>query len=459
MDILYKFRKSTILFLKVLSVLSAMAVFANTWEQSYKSASFYMKGNYVVLAVYVLMLAVFLSVFGAMKYGTARLHDITYSTCLSLFFVDFFTYFEFCLIAREMLSPVGMIVALILQCLFAVVYCYCINSTFYMVNRVKKVIVVSSGSESARLFTRKMRAIENRYAIDRGVSPEKGFEAVMSAVKDYDAVLVCDDFDKNLRDDIIKRCYSMGKKVYIQPATTDIVISDSYKLQISDAPLLVCKTRGLTKEQKLVKRFFDIIISLIGIIISSPIMAAVAIAIKLNDGGPVLFKQNRVTENGKIFNVLKFRSMVVDADKDGAKKATVGDDRITAVGKVIRPFRLDELPQLFNVLSGSMSLVGPRPERTENVHEYTAEHPEFILRNRVKGGLTGYAQVYGKYNTSPIDKLHLDLMYIENYSLRLDLKLLIMTFKILFIKESTEGFDESANKNVEKPCKTEDKGE
>ncbi len=448
MEILYKFRKSIILFLKLLSVLTSMSVFMNVWESGYTSASFYMKGNYVVVVVYAAMLAVFMSVFGAMKYGTARLHDITYSTCLSFAFVDFFTYFEFCLIARKMLSPWAMLTALVVQCLLSVVYCYCINSVYYMINSVKNVIVVSTGSESARLFTRKMRAIEKRYSVERGISPDKGIDAVIAAVKEHDAVLVCNDFDKNLRDEIIKYCYSIGKKVYVQPDTADIIVRDSYILQISDAPLFVCKTRGLTKEQKLLKRFFDIVISLTGIIISSPIMAGVALAIKLIDGGPVFFKQNRVTENGKIFNVLKFRSMIVDADKNGAKKATVGDDRITAVGKIIRPLRLDELPQLFNILFGSMSLVGPRPERTENVHEYASKHPEFMLRHKVKGGLTGYAQVYGKYNTTPLDKLHLDLMYIENYSLLLDLKLIVMTFKILFVKESTEGFDESANAKI-----------
>lgn len=160
----------------------------------------------------------------------------------------------------------------------------------------------------------------------------------------------------------------------------------------------------------------------------------------------MLFKQNRVTKDGKIFNVLKFRSMVVDAEKDGAQKAVNDDDRITPVGKIIRPCRLDELPQLFNVLRGDMSLVGPRPERVENVYDYVHKYPDFDLRHRVKGGLTGYAQVYGKYNTSPEDKLKLDLIYIEQYSIFMDMKLLLMTVKILFMKESTEGFDENAPK-------------
>lgn len=460
MNLLHKFRKSIVFFLQALTVLSVLAVFLNSWDKYYAAASFEFKGNYVVIVVYFFMIMVFMSVFGAFKYGTARLHDLIYSTCLATIGTNFFTYFELCLVARNMLSPLGMIIATVIQFVFIFVFCYCTNSVYYLVNRVKNILAITDGSENSAKFIKKMQRIENRYRIERGISPEKGLDAIKAAVTEYDAVLICDDFDKTLQDEVVRYCYSIGKKIYVQPSTTDIILSDSYKAQIFDSPVLVCKTRGLTNEQKAIKRLFDIIVSLVGVVIASPIMAAVAIAIKLNDGGPVIFKQNRVTENGKIFNVYKFRSMIVDADKDGAKKAVNDDDRITAVGKVIRPLRLDELPQLFNILFGSMSLVGPRPERTENVHEYTNEYPEFALRHRVKGGLTGYAQVYGKYNTSPIDKLHMDLMYIENYSIWLDLKLIVMTVKILFIKESTEGFDESANANVKKPEITEnDNGE
>ena len=173
-------------------------------------------------------------------------------------------------------------------------------------------------------------------------------------------------------------------------------------------------------------------------------MLFVALSIKLCDGGPILFKQNRITKNGEIFNVLKFRSMIVNADKYGGRTASEQDKRITAVGRVIRPLRIDELPQLFNILFGSMSFVGPRPERIENVYEYTSRYPDFNLRHRVKAGLTGYAQIYGKYNTSPEDKLKMDLMYIERYSLLMDIRLVLMTIKILFMRESTEGFKDGA---------------
>ena len=169
-------------------------------------------------------------------------------------------------------------------------------------------------------------------------------------------------------------------------------------------------------------------------------MAATALAIKLQDGGPAVYKQKRLTIEGRKFYVYKFRSMRVDAEKDGvARLACDGDSRVTPVGQFIRKVRLDELPQLFNILKGDMSIVGPRPERPEIARQYEAEIPEFRYRLRVKAGLTGYAQIFGKYNTTPYDKLKLDLHYIQNYSLMLDVKLIIQTVKILFMRESTEG--------------------
>ena len=251
--------------------------------------------------------------------------------------------------------------------------------------------------------------------------------------------------DKNLQKQIISYCYTKEKRTYLLPDTTDIIINNSYNIQIADTPVLMSQNRGLTLEQQLIKRILDIFISAFALVITLPITLVCAIAIKIDDGGPVFYRQNRVTKDGKIFNIIKFRSMRTDAEKDGARKAVDNDDRITRVGKVIRAFRIDELPQLLNILFGDMSIVGPRPERIENVFEYSQMYPEFELRHKVKAGLTGLAQLYGKYNTRPEDKLHMDLTYIEDYSLLLDLKLVILTFKILFMKESTEGFEKEAN--------------
>ena len=210
-----------------------------------------------------------------------------------------------------------------------------------------------------------------------------------------------------------------------------------------DTPLLMSRNTGLTVEQRAVKRAVDIIISLIAFIPAAPIMALVALCIKLDDGGSVFYKQKRLTKGGKEFFVYKFRSMREDAEKDGvARLAGENDDRITRVGHIIRAIRFDELPQLINILRGDMSIVGPRPERPEIAEDYEKEIPEFAYRLKAKAGLTGYAQVYGKYNTTAYDKLKLDLMYIQNYSLRLDFEIMFKTVQILFMKESTEGVED-----------------
>ena len=187
----------------------------------------------------------------------------------------------------------------------------------------------------------------------------------------------------------------------------------------------------------------DIVISLIGIVIASPFMLVIVLAIKLYDHGPILYKQERLTKDGQPFMIYKFRSMTVHSEDAGARLAAKGDARVTPVGRVIRAIHFDELPQLFNILKGEMSVVGPRPERQIIADQYTEEIPEFVLRLKVKAGLTGYAQVYGKYNTTPYDKLKLDLTYIENYSVWMDIKILFLTFKILFVRENTEGVDEN----------------
>ena len=199
----------------------------------------------------------------------------------------------------------------------------------------------------------------------------------------------------------------------------------------------------LTMDQRFFKRMIDLVCALILAIITSPIMLITAIIVKLYDGGPVLYKQVRVTRDDKEFKIMKFRSMRVDAEKDGvARLASKNDDRITPIGKFIRKVRIDELPQLFNIIKGEMSFIGPRPERPEIIKQYLEEMPEFAYRTKVKAGLAGYAQVYGKYNTTPYDKLKLDLTYIENYTLWMDIKLMLLTLKILFSPESTEGVDE-----------------
>ena len=204
---------------------------------------------------------------------------------------------------------------------------------------------------------------------------------------------------------------------------------------------MLSRNHGLTIEQRFIKRAMDIVLSLIAIVISSPVLLFIGLCIKLYDKGPVFYTQERLTRGGEVFQIIKFRSMRMDSERDGAQLARKDDDRITPVGRIIRQTHFDELPQIFNILKGEMSFVGPRPERESIAREYETVIPEFSFRLKVKAGLTGYAQIYGKYNTTPYDKLKLDLTYIENYSFWMDLKLMLMTFKIIFQKENTEGID------------------
>ena len=206
-----------------------------------------------------------------------------------------------------------------------------------------------------------------------------------------------------------------------------------------DTPLLLSRNCGLTVEKQAVKRAFDLICSLVMLVVLSPLFLVIALLIKLYDGGPVFYRQDRLTKDGKVFQVYKFRSMRVDSEKDGARLAMKGDSRVTPVGKVLRNIHFDELPQLLNIIKGDMSLVGPRPERPEIAAQYQEEMPSFVLRLQVKAGLTGFAQIYGRYNSTPYDKLQMDLMYINKMSVAEDLKLMFATVKVLFMKESTSG--------------------
>jgi exopolysaccharide biosynthesis polyprenyl glycosylphosphotransferase len=450
MKLLMKLRK-TVMFLIKFFIIAAMALgFLNVWYNYYGDTIYPGNGNYVVLASYLFLLIVFSELYGAFKVGVNRLHEVTYSLCLAAIFTNVIMYMELSLIARRMIEILPYLGGFVYQIVVAIIGCYCANLIYFKIYPARRMIAIFADDEEGTAIIRKVSKIPDRFNIEKGVSVNRSsVDEIKALIDTFEAVLLC-DIEKDKKTELLRYCYARSKRTYVLPSSADVIIRNSDQIQIFDTPIMMCRNRGLRLEQEFVKRALDLFVAVVGIIVSSPIMLIVALAIKLYDHGPVFFKQNRVTKDGKIFNVLKFRSMIVDADKDGAKKAENDDDRITPVGKIIRPFRLDELPQFFNILFGDMSLVGPRPERVENVYEYTQKYPDFNLRHRVKGGLTGYAQIYGKYNTSPEDKLKMDLIYIEQYSIFLDFKLILMTIKILFMKESTEGFDAKANAHLTK---------
>lgn len=256
-----------------------------------------------------------------------------------------------------------------------------------------------------------------------------------------DLVFIC-GVSNNRRNEVIKYCIENNINVFIKPEISDIIIAGTKNKYMGNKPVLICKRAIPSYTYLFLKRFMDILISLIGVACSIPVLIVIPLIIYFYDRGPVIYKQQRLTKDGKIFNVLKFRSMTVDAEKDGvARLSEENDERITPIGKFIRATRIDEIPQLFNVLRGEMSIVGPRPERPEIANEYAKSIPEFNLRLQVKAGLTGKAQVFGKYNTNPYDKLQMDIMYISNLSVFQDIILILQTIKVVLDKNSTEGIE------------------
>ncbi len=397
------------------------------------------KGQAFIVFVYFAVLFVTSLIMGLYRVDELRKGELIFGETIALIFTNGIAYAQICLI-EAIIAPIGgMLLILVLEILMLVCWTFISAKFVHALSPPEKLIIIY-GSHLATEIVYKMSQMVDKYIIAESANVDEGYEKLVLKLDKFDGVIIC-DVPARLRNDLLKYCYQQNKNVYVIPKISDIIIRSASDITYFDSPILKCSSTGPTVEQRAIKRIFDVVFSFVGIIVSSPVMLLVALAIKLYDGGPVFYKQKRCTENLKTFDIIKFRSMVVDAEKDGPQPAIDNDKRITPVGKVIRSFRLDELPQLFNIFIGDMSIVGPRPERIEHVSDYSEEIPEFVNRYKVKGGLTGYAQVFGKYNTSAYNKLKMDLMYIQNYSLFLDFKLILMTVKILFKKESTEGFD------------------
>ncbi len=248
---------------------------------------------------------------------------------------------------------------------------------------------------------------------------------------------------------ILKICYDDRKDVMCKAEMEDIMLCNSRPAIVDDAAFLSMEYNKTTLSQRVIKRCGDIILSLIALILFSPLILVISVLIKLEDGGPVIFTQSRITIAGRPFTIRKFRTMKVHSEPDDPQvSVAVNDPRITRVGGFLRRFRLDEIPQFFNILIGDMSLVGPRPEMMANVDRYKVNLPTFIYREKMKAGLTGYAQIEGRYNTTAEDKLMLDMMYIESFSIWLDVKLLLRTFTVFLKKDSTQGFQKSPGSNI-----------
>ncbi|MCD7807009.1 MAG: exopolysaccharide biosynthesis polyprenyl glycosylphosphotransferase [Lachnospiraceae bacterium] len=441
-----EFKRLIVLCFSLITIASESLVYCHFWYNRYSieirnNLWFTTKGHWLAIAIYVVLLFAFSTMYGGLNIGYLKASEVIFSQMFSIIATNVITYGQISLMNWGLMYPPTFIKMTIYQ---AAVSLSCSVFFYWLYRKIfpPRRLLLVHGDRPYDDLVRKFESRKDKYEISKCIDIREGLDRVCAeACERYDAVVI-GDIDVGSRNKIFKFCYGKGIRTYILPKISDVILSGAEEMHIFDTPMFLTREYSLRIEEKFIKRLMDIALSLILLVLSSPFMLLTALAVKLYDGGPILYKQIRCTENMREFHILKFRSMRVDAEKDGvARLASKNDDRITPVGRVIRKCRLDELPQLINILKGDMSFVGPRPERPEIIRQYMEVMPEFVYRTKVKAGLAGYAQIYGKYNTTPYDKLKLDLTYIENYSVWLDLRLMLLTLKILFWPDSTEGVE------------------
>ena len=436
--------KRMIMFTEVLILLIVFTLlYAYLWNTLYEGViliPFFRRGNWAMIAMYPLMLLVFGKIFGIYKVAVARRVDMIFSNVFTTFTVNVITYFILVALLRHYPDMTPLLMLFAVEIALAILWVLGVKALNNLIFPPHSLLLIH-GNYSMKDLVLHVNERSERYVISEEINVSEGMEKIVERIEDHDAILIS-DLPAETRNDILKHCYAIDKRIYMLPKITDIIVSSSEQIHLFDNVAYISKNYGLSQDQRILKRILDIVVSSLMILLLSWLMGLIAAAIKIDDGGPVFYRQERLTIGGKVFMIIKFRSMRTDAEKMGPQLSTKNDPRVTRVGRVLRAAHMDELPQIFNVFAGEMSMVGPRPERPEIAEEYKAKVPEFGFRTKVKAGLTGYAQVYGRYNSTPYNKLRLDLTYIQNYSFWLDIKCMVMTVKILFQKEAREGIDE-----------------
>jgi len=400
----------------------------------------YARGHILVLGIYAAAYLFLGNLFGGLLVGVRRNGEVMFSEVFTALFANGIFYLMVMMYSFSFPTILPLMAASAAQLIFSAGLIKLSGTIYKKMFAPYQVLLIYDG-DAINDFRKKLETRRDQLEVTDSISAREPLDEILKKVDEVHTVIIW-DLEVSLRNTIFKYCYENSKRIFMAPKISDIIYNGSASVHMFDTPLLLTSGSPLEYEERVIKRIIDILLSIVLLVVTSPFMLLTALAIKLQDGGPVLYKQIRCTKGNREFEIMKFRSMIVDAEKKGgAQLARQKDDRITPVGRFIRKCRLDELPQLINVLKGDMSFVGPRPERPEFIAEYVKTMPEFAYRTKVQAGLTGYAQLYGKYNTRPYDKLKLDLYYIESYSLWLDLKLMILTVKILFTAESTEGVE------------------
>ena len=430
--------------LKLLHFAACLALFALAWHmyRQHYHIRFASRYDLYVLGMYAFSLLFFLRTYSAYMIDYNTQTDLAFSLSLSCFFSSAIVYCMTLVAWNKFHAPWHFVVLWLVQSLVGYLWALLATAVFDRLHKPLRAAIVFRNEDDLQRMV-DMDRFSKRFILEKYIEDPQNLQDVVERIQDSEAVFLA-GVNASLRNGIAKYCVENDIPGLFLPHVGDIIMAGSFHIRSFHSPIMSVRRAYPMPEYAFVKRCFDILVSALALLILSPLMLIVALVIRCSDGGPAIYRQARLTKGGKVFKIYKFRSMRVDAESDGvARLASDKDDRITPVGRWIRAARIDELPQLFNILKGDMSVVGPRPERPEIAAEYEKTLPAFRLRLQVKAGLTGYAQIYGKYNTDPYDKLEMDLLYINKMSVMTDLQLVFATVRILFTRESTEGFEEN----------------
>ncbi len=436
-----------LLLLKLFLVVINTCIFRWIWFRLYAEnlyIPFVTKGHIAVVLVFMAVYSLLARMYGGFDLKTTRAFLVFYSNVVASVMTGFVMFIVIFLMNRKMISFYPILLGMVLWSFAALLWS---KPAVWVTNKIyppSRTVIIYDNEFAFRKGLSICQQVPRRFNVVGTISANENEVVIVNKLKQMrvEAVMLC-GIHSSERNDLLKFCINANIPTFIRPNIGDFLLNSAKSMQIANLPILLSQRSAQSPIYAIGKRLFDIVFALFFLVLLSPVYLITAIAIKAYDKGPVLYSQVRLTKDGRKFNIYKFRSMKVDAEKEsGARLAAENDSRITSVGKVIRAARIDELPQMINILKGDMSVVGPRPERPEIAEEYERTMPEFNLRLQVKAGLTGYAQVHGKYNTSPYDKLQMDLMYIAKQSFATDLMICMETVKIIFLPDSTEGIGE-----------------
>lgn len=436
-----------VLFMRLLAWALSLAAFFLIMSLGDPSLLVPDRTSVIVALTYTILYLLMLNVYGGFDIGTRKSSPIAFSMALAMLFSDLTAHIFLCIMDYTLIDqgrfvyeyPHLLLLTYVVQVGITTGMAYLGNGLYFRIKKPQNCVMIVREGDDYAGWVRKIAKFRRQYNIKRIVYTSD--EDIYSWIDAADAVFIY-DLAEGERAAYVEYCYRNHKDLYFSMEMADVILYGGKRVYFDDSTMIFAAAEKMSVEQEILKRFMDIVISAAALLLCSSLILITAIAIKLEDGGDIFYQQKRATFAGRVFNIIKFRSMRPEVG-DVHRSVTGDDDRITKVGRVIRKYRIDEIPQLWNVLRGEMSIVGPRPEMLENMDKYTEEMPRFAYRLRVRAGLTGLAQVYGSYNSSPRDKLIMDLLYIENYSIWLDIKLILRTFLVLLMPErSTAAFEE-----------------